>query len=332
MIPVTLLTGHLGSGKTTILNEYLRQPDVEPAMVIVNEFGDVGLDHLLMRETQENVVLLQNGCLCCSVRDDLIATLKELAEGVKAGRIPAFSRVIIETTGLADPVPVIHSMMTDLFVMLNYQLAGITTVVDAVNGVSVLGRFGEAARQVGLADSIILTKTDLATPEQIAAVRAEIARINPDAGITHKTGAPLGRALLEGERFDPVKRSADLLAWSSQAAEGAAFHGGPAIRSYCITRTGPMSWDVVSAWIEELIALHGEKLLRIKGIVDIEGHDAPFVVHGIQHLFHPPVQLEAWPEGERKSTIVLIVDGLGRDVIEEILVRAEVKALMGAVA
>lgn len=324
LIPLTLLTGHLGSGKTTALNAYLAAPDAPPTLVIINEFGDVGLDHLLVRETTENVVLLENGCLCCAVREDLVTTLGDLAKGLRAGTIPPFSRVIIETTGLADPVPVVHSLMSDLYVMLAFRLACVVTLVDAVNGCGVVERFPEALRQVSLADMVVVTKGDLAGPEQVGRVKALIASVNPRVPVVVKTQEALDRAVFEADSFDFYANGAGIDGWLTQdprPGRGAA--PSHSVTSFSIERRAPMSWDVVSHWIGELAGLHGRNLLRIKGIVAIEEEERPYAIHGIQHLFHPPERLETWPTAERVSRIVFIVDGLTRGDVEAVLEKYE---------
>lgn len=324
LIPITLLTGHLGSGKTTALNAYLAAPDSEPALVIINEFGDVGLDHLLVRETTESVVLLENGCLCCAVREDLVTTLRDLAKSLRDRTVPPFSRVIIETTGLADPVPVIHSLMSDLYVMLSFRLARVVTLVDAVNGPSVIERFPEALRQVSLADTVVLTKGDLADPERIAQLEGLIRSINPRVPVVVKSRDALERAVFETDSFDVHANGAAVDGWLTEDPRtGKAPASTHSVQSFCIERRAPMSWDVVANWIGELAGEHGPRLLRIKGIVAIEGSELPYVVHGIQHLFHPPEILENWPSQDRLSRIVFIVDGLTRDDVEAILARHE---------
>ncbi|WP_323764078.1 GTP-binding protein [Marinovum sp.] len=323
-IPIVLLTGHLGSGKTTLLNDYLSAPEVEPTLVIINEFGEVGLDHQLVRQTDENVVLMENGCICCSVRGDLVETLKDLHVDLRKGRLTPFGRVVIETTGLADPVPVVHSMMNDFQVMMAYELTAIVALVDAVNGASVLGKYPEAVRQVGLADRVCLSKTDLATPEAIDTFRTLIAHTNPGVPVTLRTPGRIDRELFE-TRFHDTSGKTDIERWLGRAGgQATSLHGaGGDIRSTAIIRDMPVNWDAVSHWIDLLVAAHGPNLLRVKGLLNIDGAERPSVIHGIQHLFHPPEELAAWPSQDRRTRIVCIVDGVPTDEIHALFTEAE---------
>ncbi|WP_232822932.1 CobW family GTP-binding protein [Oceanibium sediminis] len=323
-IPVVLLTGHLGSGKTTLLNDYLSTPGVEPALVIVNEFGEVGLDHQLMRQTSENVVLLENGCICCSVRGDLVEALKGLHDDLRAGRIEPFSRVVIETTGLADPVPVVHGMMNDFQVMLAFELTGIVTLVDAVNGASVLERYAEAGRQVALADRICITKADIAKGDALEMLRANLQRLNPGAEIMLRSLDRVDRQLFE-TRTDGAADRLDPEFWLSRAKSSVqSLHGGGGnIGSTAILRDAPVTWDTVSGWIDRLVAAHGPNLLRVKGLLNIEGAERPSVIHGIQHLFHPPEELADWPSEDRRTRIVCISDGVPAEEIHALFAEAE---------
>jgi len=323
-IPIVLLTGHLGSGKTTLLNDYLSAPDVEPTLVIINEFGQVGLDHQLVRQTDENVVLMENGCICCSVRGDLVETLKDLHNALRGGRLTPFSRVVIETTGLADPVPVVHSMMNDFQVMMGYELTAVVALVDAVNGASVLGKYPEARRQVALADRVCLTKTDLAMPDVVDAIRSRIATVNPSVLISLRAPGKIDRALFE-TRFHDTSGKTDIERWLGRVGgQAKSLHGaGGDIRSTAIIRDTPVNWDAVSHWIDLLVAAHGPNLLRVKGLLNIEGAERPSVIHGIQHLFHPPEELDAWPSQDHRTRIVCIVDGVSTDEIQSLFTEAE---------
>lgn len=323
-IPIVLLTGHLGSGKTTLLNDYLSAPEVEPTLVIINEFGEVGLDHQLVRQTDENVVLMENGCICCSVRGDLVETLKDLHDDLRKGQLAPFSRVVIETTGLADPVPVVHSMMNDFQVMMAYELTAIVALVDAVNGAAVLGKYPEAGRQVGLADRVCLTKTDLASADAVDTINSLISLINPGVPVTLRTKGTIDRDLFEA-RFHDTSGKTDIERWLGRTGgTGESLHGaGGDIRSTAIIRDAPVNWDAVSHWIDLLVDAHGPKLLRVKGLLNIEGAERPSVIHGIQHLFHPPEELAAWPSQDRRTRIVCIVDGVSVDEIQELFVQAE---------
>lgn len=323
-IPIVLLTGHLGSGKTTLLNDYLSAADVEPALVIINEFGEVGLDHQLVRQTSENIILLENGCICCTVRGDLVDTLKELHDDLRSGKLAPFKRVVIETTGLADPVPVVHGMMNDFQIMLAYELTSIVALVDAVNGCSVLERYPEASRQVALADRVCITKGDLADAGAIDRVQRAVARINPSVDMTRRELGLMDRSLFE-RRFHSTTGVSDIEHWLGRAAGSAAsLHGaGGAIRSTAIIRDRPVTWDTVSHWVDRLVARYGPNLLRVKGILNIDGADRPSVLHGIQHLFHPPEELPCWPSSDHRTRIVCIVDGIAPEEIQALFAEAE---------
>lgn len=336
-LPVILLTGHLGSGKTTLLNAYLRDA-TEPAAVVINEYGDVGLDHLLVRETQENLTLLENGCICCTVRSDLIAALRDLLDRRDSGRLPPFRRVVIETTGLADPAPVVHSLMNDLALVLRYRLDRVATTVAAVPGRATLDAFPEARKQVAFADAVAVTKADLADAQALAVLEDHLRHLNPAARLLRITGGAGVAALIEGGGFDPVAKGNDVEAWLNaealahdhrpgetcpDCAAEARRHDG-AIRSFCVTRDAPVDWDTAAAWLEGLAAAHGPDLLRVKGLLHIAGRaEGPVVVHGVQHLFHPPELLDGWPGAERRSRVVFITRGISPDIVEAALRTAE---------
>lgn len=339
-LPVILLTGHLGSGKTTLLNAYLRDA-TEPAAVVINEYGDVGLDHLLVRETQENLTLLENGCICCTVRSDLIAALRDLLDRRDSGRLPPFRRVVIETTGLADPAPVVHSLMNDLALVLRYRLDRVATTVAAVPGRATLDAFPEARKQVAFADAVAVTKADLADAQALTALEDHLRHLNPAARLLRITDGAGVAALIEGGGFDPVAKGSDVEAWLNAEAVAhdhrpgeacpdctaeAMRHDG-AIRSFCVTRDAPVDWATAAAWLEGLAGAHGPDLLRVKGLLHVAGRaEGPVVVHGVQHLFHPPELLDGWPGAERRSRVVFITRGVPPDVVEAALRTAEAAA------
>ncbi|RAI44923.1 CobW family GTP-binding protein [Rhodoplanes roseus] len=336
-LPVMLLTGFLGSGKTTLLNAWLRTTDLAGAAVIVNEFGEVGIDHALIAASSDNTIELSTGCLCCTVRGDLVDTLRELTEKRAAGEVREFDRVVIETTGLADPAPVIQALMT-MPVATRYRLAQVVTTVDAVNGLDTLERQPEALKQAAVADEVVITKTDLpGAAEGREALAARIAALNPGARlhVSQPDRMPLPSELVQTDIYDPATKSADVLAWlNAEAYEGGhGHHGGHAhghhhhdvnrhdarIGSFCLTYAEPLEWEHVAAWLDSLVMAHGADLLRVKGILDIAGESRPVVLQAVQHLFHPPAVLPAWPTAERKSQIVFITRGLSRDFVAEVL-------------
>ena len=337
LIPVTLLTGFLGSGKTTVLNHVLRQPEMAATAVIVNEFGEIGLDHLLVEQSSEDVVLLNSGCLCCTVRGDIVDTLTNLFVDRVKGKVPFFTRVAIETTGLADPAPILHTLMTDPIVAARYMLDGVVATVDAVNGVGTLDRQPEAVKQAAVADRLLLTKADLANPAARQAIEARLKALNPSAPIlTVAQGAVDPAALFNIGFYDPVAKSADVQRWLRDEAfsDGHEHEHGhehldvnrhdDRIRAFCITRERPVSWAALSAWLDGLATMRGDDLLRMKAIVALSDRPGqPVVLHGVQHLFHPPVLLPEWPSQDRRTRMVFITRDLPKDVIEATLAAFE---------
>jgi G3E family GTPase len=323
-IPVAVLTGFLGSGKTTLLNTWLRSPRLADAAVIVNEFGEVGIDHSLIAASNDNTIELSTGCLCCTVRGDLVETLRELAEKRARGEVRRFSRVLIETTGLADPVPVLQALIT-FPVARVYRLSRVITVVDAVQGLATIERNPEALKQVAVADDLVLSKTDLPTP-QLAALEQRLREVNPGAAQQRSTEAELREGF---DAYDPATKPEQVMDWlKAEAFEEAHGHGhahhhdvnrhSKDIGSFCLTYDEPLQWEHVAAWLDALVLAHAEDLLRVKGILDIEGQAQPIVVQAVQRLFHPPARLSGWPAGERRSRIVFITRGLGRDFVAEV--------------
>lgn len=339
LIPVTLLTGFLGSGKTTVLNHVLKQPGMAATAVIVNEFGEIGLDHLLVERSSEDVVLVNSGCLCCTVRGDIVDTLTNLFVDRVKGKVPFFTRVAIETTGLADPAPILHTLMTDPIVAARYVLDGVVTTVDAVNGAGSLDRQPEAVKQAAVADRLLLTKTDIAEPGARQAIEARLKELNPSAAIVSVAQGAIDSALLFNIGFyDPTTKSLDVRRWlRDESFEGDhgqdVGHGhehpdvnrhDDRIRAFCITREQPISWAALSTWLDGLAAMRGDDLLRLKAIVALSDRpDQPVVLHGVQHLFHPPVLLPEWPSEDRRTRMVFITRDLPRETIETTLAAFE---------
>jgi G3E family GTPase len=319
--PVTVLTGFLGAGKTTLLNHLLQQPELARTAVLVNEFGEIGLDHLLVEKLDDTTVLLNAGCLCCTVRGDLARVLREMLPRARRDEI---SRIVIETTGLADPVPILATLMTDPVAASAYRLDGIATVVDAVNGHAHLDAQEEAIRQVAVADRILISKADLADP---ADLRDRLRRLNPAASMADiRHGAVDPAFILNAGLFDPAAKSADARGWLDAAAFEAVHdhhHHDPnrhdaRISAFCVTLDQPLDWPALAMWLQMMIASKGEHLLRIKGILNVKGQDRPMAIHAVRHLMHPPVKLGAWPEGDpRTSRLVFITRDLPRAVIED---------------
>ena len=318
--PVTVLTGFLGAGKTTLLNHLLRQPALARTAVLVNEFGEIGLDHLLVEKLDDSTVLLNAGCLCCTVRGDLARVLREMLPRARRDEI---SRIVIETTGLADPVPILATLMSDPVAASAYRLDGIVTVIDAVNGAAHLDTQEEAVRQVAVADRLIISKADLA---DTAALRVRLAALNPGAPVAEAVGGVVDPGFVLGAGlFDPRSKIPDVAGWLNAAAFQAHEHHhhdpnrhDAAIRAFCVTLDQPLDWPAMAMWLEMLVAARGENLLRVKGILNLKGHDRPVAIHAVRHVMHPPAKLAAWPEGDPgTSRLVFITRDLPRSVIEE---------------
>ncbi|MBN8891469.1 MAG: GTP-binding protein [Rhodospirillales bacterium 70-18] len=325
-VAVTLLTGFLGAGKTTLLNALLKRTEMAGTAVLVNEFGEIGLDHLLVdaiRDESPDTVLLPSGCLCCAVRGDLVRALRDLVPRVLAGEV---RRVVVETTGLADPAPVIQSLMGDLSIVRHFRLDGLVTVVDAVHAAATLDAHEAARRQVAMADRIVMTKTDLA-PGTLPLI-AKIRLLNPAAPILEAVrGALDPEKILDCGLFDPSGKLSDVQNWLDSAAFGGDSTRHQGIESFCLTYDQPLHWQGVGTCLEMLIGTRGESLLRVKGILNLVGQDRPVAIHGVQHMFHEPVLLPAWPAGDpRTSRIVFITIGLDRATIEQGLAAFEAAA------
>jgi G3E family GTPase len=342
LIPVTLLTGFLGSGKTTVLNHVLKQPGMAATAVIVNEFGEIGIDHLLVERSGEDVLLLNSGCLCCTVRNDIVDTLTDLFVDRVKGKVPFFTRVAIETTGLADPAPILHTLMTEPIVAARYMLDGVVTTVDAVNGAGTLDRQPEAVKQAAVADRLLLTKIDLAEPAARQAIESRLGALNPSAPVIRVAQGVADPALLFNLGFfDPATKGVDVQRWLRDEAFAERHHhdhqhgghdgGHPdpnrhddRIRAFCITRKQPISWRVLSSWLDGLADMRGDDLLRFKAIVALSDRpDQPVVLHGVQHLFHPPVLLPQWPSADRRTRMVFITRDLPQEAIEATLTAYE---------
>lgn len=346
-IPVSILTGFLGAGKSTLLNRLLKDPAMKDAAVIINEFGEVGIDHLLVETSNDAVVELADGCLCCTVRGELVDTLAELIDGMQTGKVKPLSRVVIETTGLADPAPVMQSVMGHPSIAQHFDLDGVVTVVDAVNGLSTIDAFPEAYKQVAVADRLILTKKTLADEAAVSAITQRLRSLNPRAPITDGDADDAGSAaILINGLYDASSKIADVDRWLKDEMTAAGDHHhhdhhhdhhghshdhghhhhhdvnrhGTSIRSYSILHDEPIDPMAINMFIDLLRSTHGEKLLRMKAIVALTDRpDKPLVLHGVQSIFHPPVRLPAWPEGsDRKTRLVLITRDLSESYVRDL--------------
>jgi G3E family GTPase len=349
-IPVTLLTGFLGSGKTTVLNGLLRSPGMARTAVIINEFGEIGLDHDLVESAKDEMVLLKSGCLCCTVKGDLIEALRRLFLQRVRGEIPEFDRVVIETTGLADPAPIIHTLMSDPVVAARYRLDGVVTTVDSAVGLATLDAHVEAVKQAAVADRILLTKGDLAAPDVLAALERRLGALNPAAPlikVDHGVLDPV--AILNVGLYDPTSKTIDVGKWLREEAYLQHHHSDDHhhghdhhhdqhhedvnrhddhIRAFCFVVDEPIEPLAFESWLNVLTSFRGENLLRIKGIVNLVGHERPVAIHGVQHLFHPAVELPAWPSDDRRSRIVFIT----RDIDEAVIAQTFAAFAQGAKA
>lgn len=305
--PVTLLTGFLGSGKTTLLRRLLADPRCGDAAVIINEFGEIGLDHHLVERLDEEVVLLGSGCMCCTVRGELADTLRGLLSRRARGAVPPFRRVLIESTGLADPFPVLSTLSADPVLRHHVRSAGVVATVDAVNGASQLDRHIESLRQAAIADVLVLTKTDLAEPAPTDRLLQQLRGINPGVPVLRSADAALDVDLLIGSHGR---------GWFKASAEAAATPAHRAdVESFAITVAEPIDWTSFGLWLTMLLNRHGANILRVKGILALAGEDRPIAVHGVQHLVHAPVHLAEWPDADRRSRLVFIVEGIEPDAV-----------------
>jgi G3E family GTPase len=312
-VPVTVVTGFLGAGKTTLIRRFLAQPEGRGTAVIVNEFGAVGIDDALVRTSTDEVTLLGNGCLCCTTRSDLQLALRRLVAERERGAVPWFDRVLIETSGLADPGPILQTFATDQALGGEFFVEVVAAVVDASCGLAALAEFAEARKQAILADRLILTKTDLCAQDAIARLSARLTALNARAPIECAANGTIDpRCLIEGAHAEPCARSGFIA--EAEHSEG--------IRSFVWRESAPIAWAAFERAMETLIALRGADLLRVKGFLAVEGCRGPVVVQIVQHLAHPPVELASWPDGSRASRLVFIT----RDITE-----AQVRALIDAV-
>lgn len=326
-VPITVLTGFLGSGKTTLLNRLLRAPDMHGTAVVINEFGSVGLDHDLVDHTQENMVLLANGCICCTVRGDLVEAFERLAQSPEAQR-GELRHVVVETTGLADPAPILHTLMGDPRLAHHWRLAGVACTVDAFNATATLDQHREAVKQVAVADRLLLTKTDLVPAEPLAPLTERLHAINPLAAITTEPDgallALLGLLARPSAPLVPMQAEPDstrsfFFPVSAPAQHDPNRHDDH-IRSHVIVRDQPLSREGFMAWLDMIAAMRGDDLLRVKGIVQLaDDPEHPMVIHGVQHLFHPPQTLARWPSDDRRSRIVFITRDIDADDIDATL-------------
>jgi G3E family GTPase len=324
-LPVNVITGFLGSGKTTLLRRLLASPRLAETAVLINEFGEVGLDHLLVETIEEGIVLLQSGCICCTIRGDLSKAILDLYSRRERGLVPRFKRLAVETTGLADPTPILATILHDPVLRHHFHLGNVVATVDAVNGLATLDEHPESMKQAASADRLIVTKTDLAKAADVTALRAALRRLNPAASILEAIEGEVDAELVLGtEVWDAAARTAEVRRWIADEPMGGHEHDHPLDRSrhaggihaFCLTLDGPIEWAAFGIWLTLLLHRHGSDILRVKGIVNVLGSDVPVVVQGVQHVVHPPMHLAAWPLGaDRRSRLVFIVRRLEQAIL-----------------
>ena len=310
-LPVSLVTGFLGSGKTTLLNRLLRRPEMADSAVIINEFGEIALDHLLVEPIAGEAVVLASGCLCCAVRGDLQDALRRLLVQRERGEVPAFSRVLIETSGLADPAPVVQLLLNNPLLGHDLRLDTIVATIDGFGGLGQLEGYAEALKQAAIADRLLVTKTDIAPAAEVEALIGTLRGINPGAAIETVVHGEIDPAGLFGaglfEQRDPAR-------WLNDRAfhDHRHTHG---ISAFSFVAERPLDWLAFHRWLGDLRAAYGDRLLRVKGVLNVADEEGPVAVHGVQHVFHPPVALRQWPDGDRTSRLVMIVRDLDRETI-----------------
>lgn len=333
-IPISVLTGFLGSGKTTLLSKLVKRPDMANTALVINEFGEVGIDHRLVETSDEAMVVMESGCLCCTIRGDLADTLRDLLRRRYLDQVPAFDRVVIETTGLADPAPILHTLITDPVIAERFRLDSVIATVDALNGAATLDAQPESVKQAAVADRLLVTKTDIAAPEALGALEERLRALNPAAPIAPVIqGEAPPEALFGAGLWDPAKKSPDVAAWLKAEAYDPRGHDhhhhhhhhhdpnrhDDRIRAFCLEVDEPIDWDRFVDFMEALSATHGENLLRVKGILNVQGAGGPVAVHGVQHVFHPPAVLPGWPDSDRTSRLVMICRDIARAPVEKML-------------
>ena len=322
-IPVNVITGFLGSGKTTLLNRLLRAPESSGVAILVNELGEVGLDHDLLVRVDDSTVVLQGGCVCCTIRDDLALAMRELHRKRERGEVPAFARLAIETTGLADPAPILYTLLTEPVLCHRYRLSNVVTTVDALHAASGLDEYPECTGQVALADRLIITKDDLSDAGSLAALESALKRINPAAPVFRENrDRPAAGELLAGDVLDPASRGDEVRRWIAEQATAAATRApleagtprhGRDVAAICLVLEGALDWSAFGIWLTMLLHRYGRRVLRVKGLLNVAGLQAPVLVQCVQHTIHPPVHLAAWPSSDQRSRLVLIVESLARE-------------------
>lgn len=318
LIPVNVITGFLGSGKTTLLQRLLASPKLTNTAVLINEFGEVSLDHLLLDVVDQETVILESGCVCCTIRGDLAEAIRELHSKRERGVIPRFDRLAIETTGLADPAPIVSTLLAEPVIRNHFRLGNVIVTVDAVNAELHLRNNEESRKQAAIADRLVLTKSDIADAETLDATKKSLAQLNATAPIIdiHETTFDPDD-LMASDLYDAEAKAAEVARWLERQGhashdhigDGHSHHGDD-IKTVSLIVDEPIDWTAFGIWLSMLLHRHGEQVLRVKGILNVEGQTTPVMIHGVQHVMHPPAHLEAWPDDDHRSRIVFILRGL----------------------
>jgi G3E family GTPase len=329
--PVTLLTGFLGSGKTTLLRRLLSEPGMTRTAVLINEFGEIGIDHLLVRAINGNAVVLQNGCICCTLQASLQQELRAVIDGRAAGSFPTFDRIVIETTGLADPAPILQTLILDQVLKHQLRLANTVATVDGIHGAGQLQTHMESVRQAAMADRLVITKTDIAPAKSLAALHQALRVLNPTARLydVQTPALSAGALLIEGVT-DSATKLAEVQHWLRHAsehdaashhhdhAEGEGYHSAH-IHSFSLRMTKEVDWTAFGVWLTSLLHCHGSKILRVKGLLNVSDALGPIVLHGVQHIIHPPLHLDQWPDDDTSSRLVFVVQDIDPALIRRSL-------------
>jgi len=331
-IPLTILTGFLGAGKTTLLNHFLGSQAAKDIAVIVNEFGEAGIDHLLLEQADEGIIELSDGCLCCTIRGDLIDTLAGLIDRLQTGKIHRLRHVIIETTGLAAPAPILQALMGHPVMLQAFHIHNVLTIVDSIHGMTTLENYKESRHQAALADRLVLSKTDINPDEKkLNRLQQRLAYLNPTADmITVEAATAMGEALFAAALFNPEQKSGSIKRWLATEAEHSHHHESShhhhdvnrhsdTIRAFSLTHNQPIAIGIFHAFLDLLQAKYGNKILRMKGLVETtDKGDRPLVIHGVQGMFYPPARLAHWPDGKRQTRLVIIADDLAADEVQRL--------------
>jgi G3E family GTPase len=317
--PVNLITGFLGSGKTTLLRRLLVDPRLARTAVLINEFGEIGLDHHLLERIDETMVVLQSGCLCCTIRGELAQAMRDLLQRRERGLVPGFDRLVVESTGLADPFPILSTIKADPVLRHHFRPGVVVTTVDAVNGLAQIATHIESTRQAAIADRLVLTKTDLADELRVARLTRELRRLNPDAPLFSTAEADLDADLLLAPDQPGQKPVSTRGTFRSDDPDTDRPPHGDRVRAFALVFDEPLDWTAFGIWLTMLLNRHGDKVLRVKGILNLAGEEAPVAIHGVQHLVHTPRHMAAWPDADHRSRLVFIVDDLDPALIKRSL-------------